>query len=615
MLTKAEEQQLLVEFNDTAVDYPKDKTIVDLFEEQAEKTPQAIAVVFEEEQLTYQGLNERANRLAHYLGSRGVKEETLVPICIERSVEMIVGIMGILKAGGAYVPIDPEYPEERISYMLEDTAASVVVSSKESRSRLQTEEGVEVIEMDGDWSTINYQLSTTNHQRVSQPHHLAYVIYTSGSTGKPKGVMIEHRSAYSFISWCQQEFLDSRFDIVYASTSICFDLSIFEIFYPLSIGRPVRVMEDGLHINKYLSKDCSVLINSVPVVIENLIKEGINLSNVSVINMAGEPISLYVQQNLDTENIEVRNLYGPTEDTTYSTVFRLREGVPVLIGKPISNTAIYILNECHELLPVGVIGEICLGGAGLARGYLHRSALTDEKFIPDPFSRDKGSRLYKTGDLGRWLADGNIEYLGRMDSQVKIRGYRIELGEIESVLQQSEFVNQAVVLAKADSKAIKRLVGYVVAKGTFNREAILSYLKGKLPEYMVPGLWMELKNLPLTSNGKIDRKALPDPDASELLTNQYVAPRNEVEEKLVAIWQEVLGVEQIGIEDNFFELGGHSLLAMKMVSYIERNLLLSIPINVLFQFTTVSELSKYIATQGGAITQDKNTMAFKLIDV
>jgi acyl carrier protein len=286
-----------------------------------------------------------------------------------------------------------------------------------------------------------------------------------------------------------------------------------------------------------------------------------------------------------------------------------------MIGTPISNTQIYIVNTGMQLVPLGVTGEICIGGAGLARGYFNRPGLTAEKFIADPFSKEEGARLYKTGDLGRWLADGNIEYLGRIDNQVKIRGYRIELGEIENVLQQTEGVKQAVVMAKADGNNSKKLVGYIIADGLFNKEAIIANLSQKLPAYMVPGVWIQMESLPLTPNGKIDRKALPDPDISELLSNQYVAPRNEVEGKLEAIWQELLGVEKVGIHDNFFELGGHSLLAMKMVSYIERNLLLSIPINVLFQFTTISELSKYIATQSGAITQDKNTMAFELIDV
>ncbi len=596
MLTEAEEHQLLVEFNNTKVDYPKDKTIVDLFEEQAAKTPDAIAVVFQEEQLTYKELNKRANQLANYLKSRGVKEESLVPICIERSLEMIVGILGILKSGGAYVPIDPEYPEERIKFMLDDSNAKVVVSSAQSSIKVSRARDLIIIELDKQWFEINKH-STDDLPAIATHDNLAYVIYTSGSTGKPKGVMIEHRNVYAFIYWCHQEFLYSYFEIVYASTSICFDLSIFEIFYPLSIGKTVKIIENGLLIGKYLSQDHSVLINSVPIVVENLLKEGTDLNNVSIINMAGEPISLYVQNNLNSENIEVRNLYGPTEDTTYSTIFRIKDKVPVLIGKPIANTKIYIVSTENNLVPIGVLGEICIGGAGLARGYLNRPELTQEKFIKDPFIKEDKARIYKTGDLGRWLADGNIEYLGRKDYQVKIRGYRIELGEIESVLQQCECVNQGVVLAKEDNNGNKRLVGYVVPENIFDKETIVSYLKKRLPEYMVPAIWLELENLPLTSNGKIDRKSLPDPDVSEEVSDQFTAPRNQLEIKLANIWKELLFVKKIGIHSNFFEIGGHSLLAMRVISAIRKELQVELTIKDIFQYTTINQLSEYIESE------------------
>jgi amino acid adenylation domain-containing protein len=326
-----------------------------------------------------------------------------------------------------------------------------------------------------------------NLQSANQPNQLAYVIYTSGSTGKPKGVMIEHGNLYSFMCWSKQEFASGHFEIVYASTSICFDLSIFEIFYPLSIGKPVRIIENGMHIGKYLSGDRFVLANSVPVVMEHLLKEGTDLANISLINMAGEPIPVHVQQGLDTDRIEVRNLYGPTEDTTYSTVYRLRKDEPLLIGKPVSNTRIYILKGHDQLVPLGIPGEICIAGSGLARGYLNRPELTAEKFVANPFSIAEGPRMYRTGDLGRWLPDGNIEYLGRIDDQVKIRGYRIELGEIESVLMESGLVSQAVVMAREDKEGNKRLVGYIVTPGQFESKTIVSYLQAKLPGYMVPG--------------------------------------------------------------------------------------------------------------------------------
>ena len=533
MLGIAEQQRLLSDFNDTDVEYATNRSIIGMFEEQAEKAPGAIAIVFGEERLTYGELNEWSNQLARYLQQQGVKAETLVPVCVERGMEMIIGILGILKAGAAYVPVDPEYPQDRVSYMLEDTGAELVLSSKASREKLQG--NAKVIELDGEWEQIAKEQSG-NLGTVILPGELAYVIYTSGSTGRPKGVMIEHRSASAFINWSRQEFSNSHFDIVYAVTSICFDLSVFELFYPLSIGKPVRILENGLAITNYVSEDTAILINTVPTVIEHLINEKSDLGNVSVINMAGEPIPSRVLEGLDTTKIEVRNLYGPSEDTTYSTICKLENGKAITIGKPISNTKVYILNNEKALSPMGVAGEICIGGAGLARGYHNRPELTDEKFINNPFSKEEGSRLYRTGDLGKWLPDGNIEYLGRIDDQVKIRGYRIELGEIESVLNQSGQVNQAVVLAKADQSGNKRLVGYIVPKEGFDKQATHDYLSSKLPDYMVPAIWVALESLPLTPNGKIDKKGLPDPELTDMAA-VYVAPRNETEAKLVAIWQ------------------------------------------------------------------------------
>ena len=595
MLSDVEEQTLLVDFNATAAAYSKDKNIVTLFEEQAAKTPEATAVICEKEQLTYKDLNERSNQLAYYLQKKGIKAETLVPICVERSLAMVTGILGILKAGGAYVPIDPEYPADRISYMLEDTGAKIVLSSKTSREKLAGTAQAQVIELDGDWEQIRKEKSSNPQTDINQDQ-LAYVIYTSGSTGKPKGVMIEHQNACSFIAWCLQEFSSARVDIVYAATSMCFDLSVFELFYPLSSGKPLRLIENGLAIGKYLAEDTNILINTVPSVIENLLHEKADLGRATVINMAGEPVSRRVVEGLDTTNTVVRNLYGPTEDTTYSTMSVLEKGKPITIGKPIWNTQIYILNDNSTLNPVGVAGEICIGGAGLARGYLNRAELTAEKFIKDTFSKEADARLYRTGDLGRWLPDGNIEYMGRIDNQVKIRGYRIELGEIESVLNQSELVQQAVVLAKADASGNKRLVGYAVPQGQFDKQAIQSYLSTKLPEYMIPALWVELESLPLTPNGKIDRKALPDPEITNI-TTEYVAPRNETEQVLAGIWQELLGVERIGIYDNFFELGGHSLLAMRVVSAIRRELNTELSIRDLFVQPTIASLGAYLDEQ------------------
>ncbi len=591
MLTPKEEYQLLVEFNDTRVAYPKDKSIIDLVEEQAARIPDNVALVFEDEKVTYGELNKRANQLANFLRSKGIKEETLVPICIERGVEMLVGILGILKAGGAYVPIDPVYPEDRIRYMLEDTAAGLVVSSTNSRKKLKELTGVEIIELDGNWIEIN-NAPGTNLKIKIPPDQLAYVIYTSGSTGKPKGVMIEHGSVYCFICWCAQEFSSDAFEIAYAATSMCFDLSVFEFFYPLSIGRPIRLLENGLQISKYLAGDKAVMTNSVPVVIENLLKEEIDISHITTINMAGEPVPANVHKELDYENRNIRNLYGPTEDTTYSTVYHLSKNKPVLIGKPISNSSVRILSKDGSLVPIGVIGEIYLTGAGLARGYLNREALTAERFVPDTFNPK--AKMYKTGDLGRWLEDGNIEYLGRIDNQVKVRGFRIELGEIEAVLLQSGLVRQAVVQARADHEGNKLLVGYVTAKESFHKEEIISYLHSKLPDYMVPAIWIELENLPLTPNGKIDKKALPDPDISSLLKDQYVSPENETEVKMVKIWKKLLHVDRIGIHDTFFELGGNSIQAVTLFTQIEKKFGKSFPLATIFRAPDIKSLAEII---------------------
>jgi len=586
MLTKADED-LLLSFNNTKASYPENKNIVTLFEEQVNKTPHDIAIVFNKEQVTYTELNERSNRLANYLQSKGIRPGSLVPICVERAPEMIIGLMGILKAGAAYVPIDPAYPQDRIGFMIEDSRGTMVITNIKSRSMIPSGGNFEVIELDGEWS-LDHKWSEGNLQPSIQSEDLAYVIYTSGSTGKPKGVMIEHGNVYSFICWCREEFSSSQFEIVYAATSICFDLSVFEIFYPLSIGKRIRLLENGLQISRFVSHDKNVLTNSVPAVIQSLLKEGADLSNISVLNMAGEPIPLQVLQRLNPDKIEIRNLYGPTEDTTYSTVYRIKKGSRPFIGKPISNTAIYIVNPEMELVPVGVAGEICISGAGLARGYLNRFDLTAEKFIANPFSKDL-SKLYKTGDSGRWMPDGNVEYLGRLDNQVKIRGYRIELGEIETLLQQSGLVNEAVIVAREETEGNKRLVGYIIPKGKLNRDDISAFLKSRLPEFMIPSLWVELESFPLTPNGKINRKALPEPtDTHEFIPKEYIAPKNEVEAALVEIWKKLLNTERVSVNDNFFNLGGHSLLAVELMSAIRKEFGVEIPLIDIFNSTILS---------------------------
>lgn len=617
MLSGAEVHQLLEKFNDTQTGYPQDKSITDLFEEQVAKTPQSIALIFEEQELTYQDLNKKSNQLARYLSSKGVKKETLVLICIERSQEMIVGILGILKAGGAYVPIDPAYPPDRISYMLDNTGASIIITSKESRSKLQSIGDIEMIELDSDWSDITVQ-SADNLPTEVEPHQLAYVIYTSGSTGKPKGVMIEHRSVVNLllsISNKVQFKSDSSFLSV---TTFSFDICYLEFYMPLICGGklivvPGEVTRDGFKLAKSIADYCPSHMQGTPSTWQLLLDSEWENKELVKILIGGEAVKESLKDQL-TGMGSVYNLYGPTETTIWSAVKKLESSQKVLIGTPIANTVIQIIDKENQLVPIGVAGEICIGGAGLARGYLNRPELTAEKFITSPFSKNGAARLYKTGDLGRWLTDGNIDYLGRLDEQVKIRGYRIEPGEIESVLNQSNLVRQAVVLVKVDNIGNNRLVGYVVPNEEVDIGAITNYLKGKLPEYMVPSFWVELENLPLTSNGKLDRKALPDPDVSKLINNEYVAPRNELEAALAEIWQELLGVTSVGVYDNFFELGGHSLLVMKMASRIKKRFMLSIPIQVLFQFTSINDLSNYLEWEHEA-PKEEDTTAYEVINI
>jgi amino acid adenylation domain-containing protein len=599
-LTPAEKHQILVEFNATKVPYPHDKTVIDLFEEQARLMPHAMAVVFEEQQLTYKELNEYSNQLAHYLRRKGVKEETLVPICIERSLQMIIGILGILKSGGAYVPIDSEYPEERISYILEDTRATIAISSNETKSKLQNQEGLDIIELDATLSVINQQ-PTTNVQVPVATNNLVYVIYTSGSTGKPKGVMIEHRGLLN-LSLAQAGGFGLKPGMkTLQFAAFGFDASCSEIFTALLSGGCLVLPQkkDLLSIEEFekLINKHKVKVATLPPSYQNVVKDA--LRTLKTVISAGEPLNVSLGRYLQSKGIRVMNAYGPTENTVCVSMSDdpIKENNVTVIGKPISNVQVYILDNTGDLCPVGATGEICVGGVQVARGYLHRPDLTAEKFIVNPFSKEAGARMYKTGDLGKWRADGNIEFLGRIDDQVKIRGYRIELGEIESVLNQCELVGQAVVLAREDKEGNKRLIAYIIPKRSFDRKAIINYLMSKLPEYMVPTILVEVENFPITPNGKIDKKALPDPDRNDLSNNEYVAPRDKTEQQLAEIWQKLLHTEKVGIHDNFFEIGGNSLIATRLMSKIEKAFNLKFPISLLFKAPTIEELSYYVSSK------------------
>ncbi|MEG4277135.1 amino acid adenylation domain-containing protein [Microcoleus sp. MON1_C1] len=602
LLSDRDRHQLLIEWNNTQVDYPKDSTIHQLFEAQVQQTPDAVAVVFENQQLTYKELNQKANQLAHYLQKLGVKPEVLVGICTERSLDTIVGILGILKAGGAYVPLDPTYPRDRLAFTLEDAQISLLITQKKWANILP-ESRAEIVEIEQWKASDNLSETSPFEVKIERPNSssLAYVIYTSGSTGRPKGVAIEHRSAIAFLHWAKQIFSPSEQEGVLASTSIGFDLSVFEIFAPLSWGGTVILAENALHLPTLKAAEKVTLINTVPSAIAELLRINGIPKTVRTVNLAGEALpNTLAQQLYELPHIQkVFNLYGPSEDTTYSTFALIEKGAERIapIGRPIANTQIYLLDRHLQPVPVGVFGELHIGGDGLARGYLNRPELNAEKFIPNPYSDRPEARLYKTGDLARYLPDGNIEFLGRIDNQVKVRGFRIELGEIEAALSQHRNVRQAVVVVREDEPGNKCLVAYAVLsqEGAIAASELRSFLKEKLPEYMLPSAFVLLEALPLTPNGKVDRKALRACDTENFPLNAAFAPRTPEEQLLAEIWSKVLGVKQIGIDDNFFELGGHSLLATQLIAKVREMFQVELPLRSLFQSPTVESLAEAIA--------------------
>lgn len=572
-----------------------DFCIHDFFEEQADRTPAATALICEHERVTYAELNERANRLAYYLRKQGVGPEVLVGICADRGRDMLVGVLGILKAGGAYVPLDPMYPKERLRAILEDAKAPILVT-QQKLSHLLPEHAARLVRLDKDWPEIACQPKQNPVRNVSS-RNLAYVLFTSGSTGRPKGVSLEHRSAAIFIQWARGVFLPEELAGTLFSTSICFDLSIFEIFVPLSWGGKVIVAQNAMTLPKLPAASEVSLINTVPSAIAELVRISGVPASVQVVNLAGEALPTTLAQQIyeKTAVKKVYNLYGPTEDTTYSTYTLVPRGGEVTIGRPLPGTQVYILDESRKPVPAGVPGELYLAGDGLARGYFGRDDLTKERFVDNSFAKQAGARMYRTGDLARFLEDGDIQYLGRIDNQVKLRGFRIELGEIEAVLANHPSVQSAVVVAREDRPGDKHLVAYVVPSGTSVSIAVLKDLaRQKLPEYMVPSAFVELKALPLTPNGKLDRRQLPPPDWSSEGIVEALQPRNELESKLLEIWRTELGLPHIGIQDNFFDLGGHSLTAVRMLTEVEKVVGGELSLSALMRGPTVESLARII---------------------
>jgi amino acid adenylation domain-containing protein len=620
LLTDVEQRQLLVQLNATGREYPREQAIQQLFEQQATLTPDATALIFDAQRLTYRELNERANQLAHYLRAQGVSTETLVGLLMERSVELVVGLLGILKAGGAYVPLDVQHPRERLEFMLEDTQAAVLVTQQGLVEQLP-EHRSRVVCLDTQWAEIASH-SKENPKPGVTAENLAYVIYTSGSTGRPKGVAIEHRSALIFLHWAVEVFTPEQLAGVLASTSICFDLSVFEIFAPLSRGGKIILSENALALPSLPAANQVTLINTVPSAIAELSRmKGIPPS-VQTVNLAGEALkNSLVQEVYQQQTIrQVFNLYGPSEDTTYSTYALIKKGPDeqVSIGRPVANTQVYLLDSHQQPVAQGMPGELFIGGAGLARGYLNRPELTAERFIPNPFSQQPGARLYRTGDLARYLPDGRIEYLGRSDHQVKLRGYRIELGEIEAVLAAHAGVREAVAIVRHAQGSDARLVAYLVAEqghavtgGQFR-----DYLKEKLPPYMIPSAFVMLPALPLTPNGKVNRAVLPEPDdVRPQLATDFVMPRTEAEAAVAQVWQEILNLDHVGVNDNFFDLGGHSLLMVQAHSKLREQFTTELTVIDLFKYPTVSTLAEFISKDAVTLTVTRPALEARQAEV
>lgn len=616
MLPSDERRQLLIEFNRTAIDYADEHLIHRLFEKQVQKTPEACALVYAGQTMSYEQLNRRANRLAHHLMSLGVRPEHRVAICVERGFEMVIGLIGILKAGAAYVPLDPDYPAERLEYMFDDCTPVVLITQSSSLALLPEAEAkrIPVIVLD-DVTQIGLidKQSDANPDPLMlglTPSHLAYVIYTSGSTGRPKGAMNQHGAVVNRLLWAQNEYCLTSADRVMQKTPFSFDVSVWEFFLPLLAGAGLVLAKPKGHqepqyLMELIEQTGITMLHFVPsmlqVFLEHIDTEKCRTLRQILCSGEALPYALQVRTQNCLPTIALHNLYGPTEAAVDVTSWRCRldanSGI-VPIGCAIANTKIYILDSWLEPVPLGVTGEIYIGGIAVGRGYLNRPELTAERFLPDPFEIgiNNTTRMYKTGDLGRWLADGFIEYLGRNDFQIKIRGFRIELAEIESRLNACDYVKEAVVIARDDGHNGKRLVAYLTKEN--GSELLIadlrSALAATLPDYMLPSAFVILPILPLTANGKLDRGALPAPDAGSVVSHRYEAPQGEIEVALVSIWQELLELERVGRNDHFFELGGHSLMALTLVEQLRQDGW-ALEARMIFAYPVLSSLATVIA--------------------
>lgn len=615
LLPSAEEHQLLVwgKAESEPSKYEVNCCLHQLFESQVERSPDAIAVTFADKQLTYQELNQKANKVAHHLQKLGVKPEVSVGICMERSLEIVIGILGILKAGGAYVPLDPNYPTERLFFTLQDAAVPVLLTQQELLEKIP-ENDATIVCIDTDIT----ENTDTNPRSTVNPDNRAYIIYTSGSTGKPKGVEVTHANVVRLLETTQHWYNFKQQDVWTLFHSYAFDVSVWELWGALLYGGrlvviPYWVSRSPQEFYQLLSREHVTILNQTPSAFRQLMRAEETLGvdkkiELRLVIFAGEALELqslkpWFEQHGD-QHPQLVNMYGITETTVHVTyrpvtVADLMKGNGSVIGRQIPDLQLYILDKHRQLVPIGVKGEIYVGGAGVARGYLNRPDLNAEKFIPNPFSNQPNARLYKSGDLGRYLLDGDVEYLGRIDHQVKIRGFRVELGEIETVLHQYPKVREATVIVTSDTPGEKLLVAYIVPKSEQipDSSELRSFLVKQLPDYLVPQFFVILDAIPLTPNGKVDRQALPPLDGSRPeLQVTYIAPATDLQQTIAMSWQQVLQLEKVGIEDNFFDLGGHSLLMIQLHSQLQTKLKQELSIIELFQYPTVSSLSQHLST-------------------
>lgn len=601
MLTENERHQLLVEFNASRSGYPKEKTLHELFEEQVEKTPTDTALLFAGKQLTYTQLNEKSNRLSRLLRERGVNPETIVGLMVDISMEMVIGMIAILKAGGAFLPIDPDYPPDRIEYMMEDSQNPFILTREQYKSKVKYYS--QVIDID-------HKIDTgdgTNPGKISQSNHLAYVIYTSGSTGAPKGVMVQHQSIVNQIFGFNQLFYNDCLLNHVLLAPFTFDPSVQHVFSPLTYGAklflvPKTIKDDPLELMDFILQNNIDVFDAVPSQIDVLLDSPLDYSGVNFkyIILAGEVFSknLYIKirEHLSVE--KVVNIYGPTEATINTTMYECprRESRPTIpIGKPLMNYQVYILGRNFRPVPIGVPGELYISGDGVARGYINQPELTAEKYPENPYI--PGQRMYRSGDFARWLPDGNIDFVGRIDNQVKIRGQRIELAEVELQLQGHPAIKEAVVIAREDKNKIKYLSAYIVAKGDLDISRLREYLMEHLPDHMIPGHFVELEQMPLTPNGKVDRKALARIQMSGKSPGKYVAPQKKLEKELCQLWASELELEKVGIKDDYFYIGGDSIKSIKLINLINTRLGSNLKIADIYVHSTIEELAKTIENE------------------